>query len=435
MAQPNGRQARTIDLYAAPRQHGITYSVAQTGKAIVVPNVDQHELFKEYSWGGAIVGLPLKISNKVVGVMNVAYFKPHAFTEYELVALGLFADQAAIMIQNAQLYERVDKERRFVQLIYDIAQELVNTLSQDEILQRAVSLTAAHLNSRSCEAFIIDPISQNLILHASSRADGRDLGEIQGQLSLQVGEGLAGWVAQARQPVLVGDVKSDHRWKTVQGVDEDVRSSICVPLIAGGELLGVIGVYHTETNAYTLEHQDLMVAIARQVSVAVSNAKRYAEIDRRLTEMTVVRQVVQVVNRRLEMQALLDEVVHQVGEVLGYPVVEIYLVEEHSLVLGASIGGPFDPETRYKISEGILGRVVRTNRAAFIPDVSQDPDYLVGFPETTCEIAVPLRVEGVVIGVLNVELPSRGNLRRRIAACSCCLPISWRSRLRMLRSI
>ncbi|NIV34030.1 MAG: hypothetical protein GWN58_32670, partial [Anaerolineae bacterium] len=62
--------------------------------------------------------------------------------------------------------------------------------------------------------------------------------------------------------------------------------------------------------------------------MAVSNAQSYAQIDRRLTEMTVVRQVVQVVNRRLEMQALLDEVVHQVGAVLGYPVVEVYQVEE-----------------------------------------------------------------------------------------------------------
>jgi signal transduction histidine kinase len=79
-------------------------------------------------------------------------------------------------------------------------------------------------------------------------------------------------------------------------------------------------------------------------------------------------------------------------------------------VLGASYGGPFDPETRYHISEGILGRVVRTNRAVFVPDVKQDPDYILGYPETACEIAVPLRVEGVVIGVLNVESPQLAGL-------------------------
>jgi signal transduction histidine kinase len=175
-------------------------------------------------------------------------------------------------------------------------------------------------------------------------------------------------------------------------------------------MLGVMGVYHADKDVFTVEHLDLLVAIARQVSVAVSNAQRYAQIDRRLTEMTVVRQVVQVVNRRLEMQALLDEAVHQVGAVLGYPVVEVYLVEEHFLVLGAAHGGPFDPDTRYHMSEGILGRVVRTNRAAFVPVVAEDPDYIVGFQETACEIAVPLRVEGVAIGVLNVESPRPGDL-------------------------
>jgi GAF domain-containing protein/two-component sensor histidine kinase len=398
--------------FAAPRQEGLTYSVANNGEAIVVSNVDQHELFKGTGWGGAIVGLPLKVREKIVGVMNVAFLTPHSFDEAELVALGLLADQAAIMIQNAKLFESVDKERRFVQLIYDVAQELVNTLSQDEILQRAVSLTAAHLNARSCEAFILDPISRKLVPHASARNDALDLDELREKITLELGEGIVGWVAQAGQPVLIGDVEKDDRWITFDGVDDQVRSTICAPLIAGGEMLGVMSVHHADKDVYTLEHLDLLVAIARQVSVAVSNAQRYAQIDRRLTEMTVVRQVVQVVNRRLEMQALLDDVVHQVGVVLGYPVVEVYLVEERFLVLGASYGGPFNPDTRYHMSEGILGRVVRTNRAAFIPDVSKDPDYIVGYPETTCEIAVPLRVEGVAIGVLNVESPRPGDLSK-----------------------
>ena len=398
--------------FALPRPHGITYSVARSGEAVVVPKVDGHALFKDTAWSGGIVGLPLKVREKIVGVMNIAFLKPHNFDEAELVALSLLADQAAVMIQNAKLFESVDKERQFVQLIYDVAQELVNTLSQDEILQRAVSLTAAHLNARSCEAFIVDPFAQILIPRASARNDGLELDEIRDTLTHEIGEGLVGWVAQAGQPVLIGNVQKDDRWHTVEGVDDEVHSAICAPLIAGGQMLGVMGVYHDKKDAYSLEHLDLLVAIARQVSVAVSNAQRYEEIDRRLTEMTVVRQVVQVVNRRLEMQSLLDEVVHQVAAVLGYPVVEVYLVEEQSLVLGASIGGPFDPDTSYHMSEGILGRVVRTNRAIFVPDVTQDPDYIVGFPETACEIAVPLRVEGVVIGVLNVESPESDSLSK-----------------------
>jgi GAF domain-containing protein len=396
--------------YASPRQEGLTYRVARSGKAVVVPNVDEHDLFTGTRWGGSIVGLPLKVRDKVVGVMNVAFLHPHTFEESELLALELFADQAAIMIQNARLFGRVDKERRFVQLIYDIAQELVNTLRRDDILERAVSLTASHMNARSCEAFMLDTGTRRLVPHASSRKDNLSLDDIRTLLSLEMGEGLAGWVAQSGQPVLIDDVTQDERWITVPGVDESVRSAICAPLIAGGELLGVIGVYHDERGAYEVEHLDLLVAIARQVSVAVSNAQRYEQIDRRLTEMTVVRQVVQVVNRRLEMQALLDEVVHQLGQELGYPVVEIYLVEERLLRLGAAYGGPFDSETRYHISEGILGRVVRTNRAAFVPDVSKDHDYIVGYPETVSEIAVPLRIEGVVIGVLNVESPRQGDL-------------------------
>ena len=61
-------------------------------------------------WEGSIIGLPLKIGNTVRGVMNVALLRPHAFTENEIRVLEFLADQAAIAIQNAKLYEQAQQE-------------------------------------------------------------------------------------------------------------------------------------------------------------------------------------------------------------------------------------------------------------------------------------------------------------------------------------
>ncbi len=397
-------------VFSEPRQNGLTYSVARSGSRIIIPDANQHSLYEDWRWGGGIAGLPLKIQDRVVGVMNVAWSEPHQFMESELRALELLADQAALMIQNASLYENVVKERRSVQLVYGLAQELANTLEPSEILERAVALTAAHLEARAGEAFIYDPVSETLSLKAASHTDPIPMQELVRKQVFRLGQGLVGWVGEHRMPVLVDDVKSDRRWVEIAGLDEDVRAMVCAPLTSGGELQGVISFLHNEVGAFTVEHLDLLIAIARQVSLALSNADSYKQIERRLAEFSVVRQVLDVVNRRLEMRALLQEVVHQVGTVLGFPIVEIYMVEEEDLVLGAAFGGPRDTNTHIPMTAGIIGRVARSNQPAYVPDVSQDHDYLVGIHDTQSEIAVPLRKESVVIGVLNVESPDIGGL-------------------------
>ena len=398
----------TEQVFTTTREDGLTHTVAKLGKRIVVADVDHHPLYEDWKWGGAIVGLPLKIRDRIVGVMNVAMKKPHQFDEAELRALELLADQAALMIQNASLYENVVKERRSVQLVYGLAQELANSLDPAEILDRAIALTTAHLGARAGEAFLIDQAQGVLELNASYRDDDLPRALLEEKLRLPIGEGLVGWVAEHRMPVLVDDVTADRRWQTIHGVDDDARSAVCAPLTTGGEVLGVISFLHRDVGMFSVEHLDLLIAIARQVSLALSNARQYGQVERRLTELTVVRQVMEIVNRRLEMDALLKEVVHQLGEVLGYPVVEVYLVDENDLVLGAAYGGPRDTFIHIPIHQGIIGRVVRANKPAFVPDVDQDVDYLVGFHETRSEIAVPLHKEGVVIGVLNIESPQLG---------------------------
>lgn len=93
-----------------PRTHGSTYQVAREGVMLIINDVMSDPLFKDQRWEGAIISLPLKIGNKVLGVMNVALRRPHNFTENEIQALKLLGDQASIAIQNANLYEQAQQE-------------------------------------------------------------------------------------------------------------------------------------------------------------------------------------------------------------------------------------------------------------------------------------------------------------------------------------
>ena len=96
--------------YMNPRQNGVTYHVAKEGAKRVVNDTSKDPLFEDWPWEGAIISLPLKIGQKVLGVMNVALKRAHQFSEGEIRVLEFLGDQAAIAIQNAKLYEQAQQE-------------------------------------------------------------------------------------------------------------------------------------------------------------------------------------------------------------------------------------------------------------------------------------------------------------------------------------
>jgi diguanylate cyclase (GGDEF)-like protein len=96
--------------FTVPRPGGLTETVARTGEIIVVEDMAHHPLYANApdAWKkGAIIGLPLKIGNRVVGVMNTSYPEPRSIGADQLHLLKLFADQAALGIENARLYEEL----------------------------------------------------------------------------------------------------------------------------------------------------------------------------------------------------------------------------------------------------------------------------------------------------------------------------------------
>lgn len=102
----------TGQVWSIPRDEGLTYTVARTGEVIVVEDMHSHHLFQNIpeSWKGAIVGMPLKMKDGVIGVMTLALLKPYTFHETSLRQLRLLADQAGIALQNARLHNLIREE-------------------------------------------------------------------------------------------------------------------------------------------------------------------------------------------------------------------------------------------------------------------------------------------------------------------------------------
>lgn len=398
--------------FAEPREDGLSYRVARSGERTVVEDMGQDPLYQDvdYDWNGAIVGLPLAVGGMVLGVMNVAFDRLREIGDVDLHILELLADQAAVALENARLYERTSAERKRLRLLYDVTRTLASSLDPDEILQRAADLITQNLGGLIGGVNVIQEDGDRIRLAGVSGMRSDRIDEINRQVDMRVGKGFVGWVAAHGEPAISKDVRNDDRWVPVPGLDEQVRSAMAAPIRVDEEVIGVMANFHRRREAFDDEHMELLTAISQQVGLAWSNAQRYRQVERRFVERSLFHQVTQVINSRLDMEQLLDEIGQQLHTVLGYPVVDIVLVEGEELVLHASRGIDRPDDLRFPIGHGVTGRAVRTGQPAFVPDVEADPDYLGLVSHVACEIAVPLRKGDVVIGALNVEAFEPGAL-------------------------
>lgn len=378
---------------------------------IVVPDMRLHPLFATApsSWRGAIIGLPLKIGNRTVGVMNVSYREPYQFSTEELRILRLLGDQAAIAIENARLFTQAATERRHLSLLYDLGRTLAASMDPDEILQRAVSLTTEALQGIIGQIFLYQPDTGRLVLMVHYGRPADEVQEVDSQLNLSLGQGLAGWSALHRRAVIVPDVKHDPRWFRVNDIDQEASAAITAPILIENRLLGVITILHPRPGVFSEDHLALLQAISRELALGLSNAQRYQQVERRLAEITLIQNLTQAFSQRLDLQVLLDEVVTQLSERLGYPQVEIYLHNRGVLSLRAFRG--HEPAVReLSIHQGLLGRVVQTGEAALIPDTRRCEECRNRSDQAVTELAVPIFRGGEVIGVIDIQSGQAGSL-------------------------
>ena len=86
---------------------------------------------------------------------------------------------------------------------------------------------------------------------------------------MKLGEGLVGWAALHKEPVLVADVSTDPRY--VNLVD-DARSELVIPMLIKDRCIGVFDLESPELNAFTKEHKELLTLLASQAAIAIDNA-------------------------------------------------------------------------------------------------------------------------------------------------------------------
>lgn len=253
---------------------GVTGQAVQRREPVLVNDVSAEENFINSAPGvRSELAVPLIAKNKVIGVIDVEAAQPGAFTEEHKRLLSLFASRIAIGIENARLYTRVSRQARQLTLLTEISRELTSILNVDQLLKRIADLLTRIIDYQMFSILLID--STGTVLQ--HRFSLRFKESVQLKHEIPLGQGLVGYAAQNKQPVLVPDVSKDPRYIEA---NPETRSELCIPLIYKDKVIGVLDIEHTKRNYFNEDHVRIMTTMAAQVAIAIENATLYERIAR-----------------------------------------------------------------------------------------------------------------------------------------------------------
>jgi PAS domain S-box-containing protein len=370
------------------------------------------------------VGIPLKVEHERVGVMFVNYWNPHRFTPEQQNNVGLFANQAAIAIRNAQLYEARNKRLSEQQELINLSEKLLGTLSAEEAMREVVEAAARMLDVRfSC--IVLQEPGEDYVFSAAHGWEH----DLVGNFKLSVGSQTA-FTVKEDKAVVVTDYATEERFEVNPLILKmKFRAGLSVPMRQEG-VVGALLLHTRDERYFTEDEARLLQLIANQTAIAIESARRFENSQRERTYLHALHEVSKAIaasmslNQRnvLDRRQVLSQIVCQAYESIKpkAAITSIFLRDEQTNELIFESMHPAEryPDLMHRLGEripldrkrlaggrlGINGRAAVTGETQLVGDVTKDEDYWEINPSTRSELSIPLKDEdGKVLGVLNLE--------------------------------
>jgi sigma-B regulation protein RsbU (phosphoserine phosphatase) len=227
--------------------------------------------------------------------------------------------------------------------------------------------------------------------------------EVVRNLSIAMGEGVTGTAACRREPILVGDVRTDPRY--LNSVDA-VRTELAVPMTARGKLVGVIDLQSTRVNAYTEYDRALLRLSAGRVSIAIDNARLYRRVDRQNRTLKTLGSISRELSSILDLNELLGKIASTMRDLISYDAFSILYIDRDARALRHLFSIRYDQRVNIDnvpLGKGITGAAAESREVVRVHDTAKDPRYIASHPDIRSEVAVPLILQDRVLGVMDLE--------------------------------
>lgn len=293
---------------------------------------------------------------------------------------------------------------RTEKLLLEAARTFNSTLEYEELIELVLRLVTKAVDCEAALVFRVDHDRTDMKVRYMSCPECK-----MKTFTLDIGQGVVGWVAKYREPLILNDPASDPRIDPFIGrlAGIELCNVLSLPLIGKGQMIGVIEAINKCNGSFTTEHLDLLTGLSNQIAVAIDNAHLYREIRREALEKNLLYQVGMKLSSSLILDEVLKEILSSLKQVLDYNVGGVFLIDPKKGVVESVYSVGYDPSydefLQLKIGQGLIGHVAKSAEPVIVPDVARDPRYINANPGTRSEIVVPIRLDDRVIGVINLE--------------------------------
>ncbi len=287
-------------------------------------------------------------------------------------------------------------------ILLEIGEEVSSSLELEQVLEKAAALVRRLVPYEIFAVLLLDEAAQELYFRFAIGYSR----EVVDTWRIPVGRGITGTAVLTRQPVLVGDVRNDPRYLSAI---EFVRSELAVPLVVKGRTIGVLDIQSRELDSFTREQQQVLALVAGRLASAIENAQLYESARNRAETLRVLNEVGREASSILNVEELLRLAADMIKRVIDYQMASILVYDAAQKRFTHAVDVRYGRSEQSKLAigptEGIVGAAVSLGRPVRVPDVSQDPRYILCNPEARSELAVPMVHTGRVVGVIDLESP------------------------------
>jgi len=404
-------------------ENSINKQVILSGETYLCKNVKEDEYYKEwYEDSRSEIAVPLKYQGKVIGTLNVESTLENGFTGDHRKLLEALAGQAAIVVQNHRLVERLENLDR-------MGRELTSgiRLHEDEILELIYQQASQLMDTGNMYIALYNDLSE-MISFPLMYVDGNR----KGQPARKFGEdgiGKTEWIIQNNESIIHATNTEAKEWYGRPGYGDYLKkdkislpSWVGVPMQVGEKVLGVIATYHPDKeHLYGQEELDVLSVMARQAAIAIDNSRLYYDVNRRLEALVSFGE--QITSRiDLTEKEIIDLIYQQASLLMDADNMYIALYDDATKLISFPlmyVDGNRKEQPARKFGEMGLGKtesIIQSNKPIFhITKAEAEKWYAQpGHQEfigniSASWIGVPMQVGEKILGVISTYHPTEDN--------------------------
>ncbi len=388
---------------------GLVGIAALTGEELLANDVRADQRFRHLDSlpeTKAELVLPLKLEDRVVGVLDVQSDNLNAFHPYDMLVLRALADSVAMAIEGAKLYGDQRRQANQLRAVAEVSKQITSILNLRDLMQEVAELIKTRFGFPYVHLFTVHPNRRQIHYEAGSGARSAALeGYI---LNLDDAEGIIQWVAKHGETVMTNNVDEEPRYIPSPLPPSNTRSELTVPLIFNGQVNGILDVQSDQLNGFTEHDRSIIETLGDSIAAAIRNADLYRTEQWRRQVGDSLREVAGLLSANASLDQVMHAILTELERNLPSDIAAIWLLDDTDIycaaVHGARVADLEWARANYPEATNMLATAL-LSRQPFIRKANDPlgPSAIsAGFDLEHSAIAVPLRLGDQSVGVLTL---------------------------------